>query len=208
MCDAGQIVETLPGVFDLTKRLFDLLGASLALLVLWLPMVGIAIAIGVQMGRPVLFRQRRRGRSARPFTLYKFRSMRPGSEPDEQRLTPLGRVLRLTSLDELPSFINVLKGDMSLVGPRPLLSRDLGPPSAEQARRHDVRPGITGLAQTSGRNEVSSDEKLRLDVWYVDNRTLLLDIKILLLTPLLVLRQHGVTKREPATVDRLGQPKS
>jgi lipopolysaccharide/colanic/teichoic acid biosynthesis glycosyltransferase len=179
-----------------------------SLLILLSPVIAaIAVAVRLGMGRPVLFRQRRPGLHARPFTIYKFRTMRelrdPKGEllPDGDRLTPLGEALRSASVDELPELWNVLRGDMSLVGPRPLLMRYLDRYSAEQARRHEVRPGITGLAQVSGRNGIDWERKLALDVWYVDHRSFRLDLKILLRTAGLVLRRVGIRQPGTATVE-------
>ncbi|WP_243028301.1 sugar transferase [Thermus albus] len=190
----------------LLKRLLDIVGASFALLVFGPLMLYIALRIWMQIGRPVLFRQVRPGLHGKPFVMYKFRTMTQERDaegrllPDEKRLTPLGRFLRQYSLDELPEFINVLKGDMSLVGPRPLLMEYLDRYTAEQARRHEVKPGITGWAQVNGRNALSWEEKFRLDVWYVDNWNLLLDLKILLLTLVKVLRREGINAPGHATM--------
>lgn len=167
------------------KRCLDL--ALLALSApIWVPlMCAVAIAVHLKLGSPVLFRQPRAGLHGQQFELLKFRSMSNALDahgrllPDEQRLTHFGRWLRSTSLDELPQLFNILRGDMSLVGPRPLLMQYLPRYTAEQARRHDVRPGVTGWAQVNGRNAVSWEEKFRLDVWYVDNRSVWLDLKIL-----------------------------
>ncbi len=181
------------------KRLFDLIVASLALLFLALPLLALAWLIRYKLGSPVLFRQMRPGLHGRPFTMVKFRSMTDecGPDgallPDAQRLKSFGCFLRATSLDELPELWNVLKGDMSLVGPRPLLMEYLPVYTPEQARRHDVRPGITGWAQVNGRNAIDWEDKFNLDVWYVDNRSLLLDIKILLLTLKKVLTREGIS---------------
>jgi len=168
-----------------TKRCFDATAAALGLL-LSLPLLGIiALAVRATLGRPILFRQRRPGLLERPFAIYKFRTMRDLRDehgellPEDQRLTRLGRFLRRTSLDELPELMNVLRGEMSLVGPRPLTMQYLDRYTPEQARRHEVRPGITGLAQVNGRDDLSWEEKFRKDVWYVDNRSFLLDIRIL-----------------------------
>ena len=168
--------------------------------------VVLALLIRRSMGSPVLFRQIRPGLDGRPFEMVKYRTMRDAAGadgkplPDGERLTSLGRFLRSTSLDELPELWNVLKGDMSLVGPRPLLMEYLPRYSAEQARRHEVRPGLTGLAQVSGRNALSWDEKFALDVWYVDNRSLLLDLRIVLLTLLKVVRKDGISAAGEATM--------
>jgi sugar transferase EpsL len=180
------------------KRVIDVTGASAGLLVL-APVIGAAaLLVAITMGRPVLFRQLRPGLGGRPFTMYKIRTMRP-SEPGEvyyltdgERLTPAGRFLRRTSIDELPELWNVLKGEMSLVGPRPLLMEYLGRYSPEQARRHDVRPGITGWAQVNGRQEISFKERFDLDIWYVDNWSLKLDMKILFKTLGRVIHSSGV----------------
>ena len=188
------------------KRVIDILGAVIGLMVFAVPMVLIAVAVYVTLGRPVLFRQLRPGLHGRPFWLYKFRTMTDARDsagrllPDEQRLTRFGRWLRATSLDELPELWNVLRGDMSLVGPRPLLTEYLDRYTPEQARRHDVKPGITGWAQVNGRNAISWEEKFALDVWYVDNWTLWLDLKILFMTVLKVLRREGISAEGHATM--------
>jgi len=166
------------------------------------PMIAIAVAIRVTMGRPVLFTQPRAGRDGRVFTIYKFRTMRVGDGDDDARITPLGRLLRSTSLDELPELWNVVRGDMSLVGPRPLLVDYLGRYDAFQARRHEVRPGITGLAQVSGRNASSWAARLDLDVRYVDQRSLGLDLRILWRTVGAVLRRDGISADGHATMPR------
>ena len=174
-------------------------------------MILVSVLVLAKMGRPVLFRQLRTGLKGQPFTLLKFRTMRNScgngdslqvflEHPDEHRVTPFGRWLRATSLDELPELFNVLKGDMSLIGPRPLVMEYLGHYSPEHARRHDVKPGITGWAQVNGRNAISWDEKFRLDVWYVDNRTIWLDLKIVAMTLSQVLRRHGVIDESEATM--------
>lgn len=187
------------------KRAFDLGVGAVALAVAAMPMAAIAVAIRVSMGRPVLFAQRRPGRRGEPFTLYKFRTMRTGSGPDADRLTRLGRFLRSTSLDELPELWNVLRGDMSLVGPRPLLVEYLDHYTPEQARRHDVRPGITGLAQVSGRNAATWEERLALDVRYVDERSMALDLRILGRTLRAVLRREGISAEGHATMPRFDE---
>lgn len=169
-------------------------------------LIGTAIAIRAQMGGPVLFRQERPGLKGRPFRIYKFRTMTDARDPegkllpDDQRLTAVGRFVRSTSLDELPQLLNVLKGDMSLVGPRPLLMQYLERYSPEQARRHDVKPGITGWAQINGRNALSWDEKFQLDTWYVDNWSLLLDARILLGTVLKVVKRDGISSKGSQTM--------
>ena len=161
-----------------------------------------ALAVRLSMGSPVLFRHRRAGYRGRPFTLLKFRTMRPGApgEPDDARLTRLGALLRAASLDELPQLWNVLCGDMSLVGPRPLLMEYLARYTPEQARRHDVPPGITGLAQVRGRNAITWEEKFALDVWYVDHASLRLDLYILWRTLVAVVRRSGVSAPGHATM--------
>lgn len=184
------------------------LGISALVLVLVAPvMIGIALAIRLRMGWPVLFRQERPGRHGEPFELIKFRTMTTarGPEgtpmPDDERITRLGRLLRRLSLDELPELVNVLKGEMSLVGPRPLLVEYLPLYTAEQARRHEVRPGITGWAQVHGRRHLPMAERFVLDVWYVDHHTLALDLHILLLTVRRVLGRAGVEPRPDEQVD-------
>ena len=168
---------------------------------LWLPLLAVA-AIGVKMamGSPVLFRQERIGRGDRPFTILKLRTMRTGEGTDAERLTPFGRFLRKTSIDELPQFFNVLRGDMSLVGPRPLPSTYLPLYSAEQRRRHEVRPGITGWAQVNGRNAITWKHRFELDVWYVDHRSLWLDLRIVLMTIVAVVAHRGISAEGEATV--------
>jgi lipopolysaccharide/colanic/teichoic acid biosynthesis glycosyltransferase len=182
------------------KRAFDLAAASLALIVLAPLLALTALAIALFLGRPVIFKQRRPGRHGRPFVLYKFRTMSVarGADgallPDRDRLTRLGRLLRRTSLDELPELINVIRGDMSLVGPRPLLMEYLSRYTREQARRHEVRPGITGWAQLNGRNRLPWEDRFALDVWYVDHQSLRLDLRILLRTAWVALAQAGVSQ--------------
>lgn len=180
------------------KRMIDILGSLAALLVLLPVILLVAAAVRWRMGAPVLFRQLRPGLHGQPFEMIKFRTMLNATDaqgrplPDAERLTALGRFLRAASLDELPELWNVLKGDMSLVGPRPLLMEYLELYSPEQARRHEVRPGITGWAQVNGRNAISWEEKFRLDVWYVDNRNLRLDIRILWMTIWRILQRRGI----------------
>ncbi|ASI97569.1 sugar transferase [Vibrio rotiferianus] len=189
------------------KRLIDFL-VSLFALILLSPIIAlVAWKIRKNLGSPVLFRQTRPGFNGKPFEMVKFRTMKDAVViqgnplPDSERMTSLGNKLRNSSLDELPELWNVLKGDMSLVGPRPLLMDYLPLYNAEQARRHEVRPGITGWAQINGRNAISWDEKFNLDVWYVDNRTLWLDIKILFLTVKKVIVKDGVSAEGHVTVD-------
>ncbi|MCZ7419875.1 MULTISPECIES: sugar transferase [unclassified Micromonospora] len=190
---------------DPVKRLFDVVVAT-ALLLLTAPlMAAVAAAVAVRLGRPVFFRQCRIGRDDRPFELIKFRTMRApdsarGLLTDAERLTPLGRWLRATSLDELPTLWCVLRGDMSLVGPRPLLPQYLSRYSPTQARRHEVRPGITGLAQVRGRNSLDWDAKFSLDVEYVTKRSLRLDLSILAATVGTVLRRDGISADGNATM--------
>ena len=177
-----------------------MVGATAGLVVTAPLLAVVAALLLVTQGRPVVFAQVRPGLHGAPFRLYKFRTMRSGDGPDAERITRLGRVLRATSLDELPELVNVLKGDMSLVGPRPLLMSYLDRYTPEQARRHDVRPGITGLAQVSGRNEISWEERFGYDVWYVDHASVWLDIRILVRTVLRVLRRQGISHPTHATM--------
>lgn len=192
----------------MTKRVFDVLLALLLLIVLSPVMIIVAVAVRFFIGTPILFLQQRPGLAGRPFTLIKFRTMQTDFDeegeprPDDVRLTRLGRSLRASSLDELPELWNVLKGDMSLVGPRPLLMEYLPLYSPEQARRHEVRPGLTGWAQVNGRNAISWEEKFRYDVWYVDNRNLRLDLRILVMTAAKVLMRQGITQDGHATSER------
>lgn len=187
------------------KRIFDLITALLVLLLFSPVLLLLAIAVRSAMGSPVLFSQIRPGLHGVAFMMYKFRTMRNAFDseqrllPDRLRLTRFGRWLRATSLDELPALWNVLKGEMSLVGPRPLLMEYLPLYSAEQARRHDVQPGITGWAQVNGRNALSWEQKFKLDVWYVDNRSMWLDFKILLLTALKVVSRSGINAHGEVT---------
>ena len=182
------------------KRLADISIAGAALAVGAPVLGGASLAVWATLGRPILFSQVRPGRDGRPFTVRKLRTMRAGSGTDAERLTTLGRVLRGASLDELPQLWNVLRGDMSLVGPRPLLTAYLTRYSPEQARRHEVLPGITGWAQINGRNALSHEEKFRLDVWYVDNWSLTLDARILAATVLRVVSRSGISADGHATM--------
>lgn len=197
--------------YDAVKRGMDIIGSA-ALLVVTSPIqAAVAVAVARKLGRPVLFRQQRPGKDGQPFTLLKFRTMLPidetrGLTTDEQRLTPFGRLLRSTSMDELPTLWNVFKGEMSLVGPRPLLMEYLDRYTTEQARRHEVRPGITGLAQVSGRNELAWEEKFARDVEYVDTRGLALDIRILLMTARAVVLREGISAGGHATTAKFGAP--
>ncbi len=195
------------------KRAFDFIAALVALLLLCLPLVLLTLLVRRKLGHPAFFRQVRPGLHGRPFEMVKFRTMTDARGPDgallpdADRLTPFGRFLRASSLDELPGLWNVLKGDMSLVGPRPLLMEYLPLYSPEQARRHAVRPGITGWAQVNGRNALGWDDKFKLDVWYVDHRSLWLDIKILWLTVRKVLVRDGISAAGEATMPRFtGEP--
>lgn len=190
------------------KRLFDLIVAIILLVLLCIPLLLLAVVIRLRLGSPILFRQVRPGLHGRPFTMVKFRTMTDGRGPDgallpdAQRLTSFGRMLRSTSLDELPELWNVLRGEMSLVGPRPLLMEYLPLYTPEQARRHEVRPGITGWAQVNGRNALSWETRFSLDVWYVDHRTFWLDLRILGMTIRKVLVRDGISAQGDATMPR------
>lgn len=196
------------------KRAFDILLSALGLLALVPPLLILVWLVRRKLGSPVFFRQVRPGMHGKPFEMVKFRTMTSelGSDgqllPDAARLTPFGRFLRATSLDELPELWNVLKGDMSLVGPRPLLMEYLSLYTPEQSRRHELRPGITGWAQVNGRNAISWEDKFQLDVWYVDHRSLWLDIKILWLTVKKVLLRDGISAASEATMPRFAGSKS
>jgi lipopolysaccharide/colanic/teichoic acid biosynthesis glycosyltransferase len=188
------------------KRVLDLFLATSAAVILSPLMLVVALFVRCRMGSPVLFRQPRAGKHGRIFTLFKFRTMRDALDaqgrqlPDDARITPLGRRLRSLSLDELPQLWNIIRGDMSVVGPRPLLVHYLPRYSPEQARRHDVRPGVTGWAQVNGRNAIGWPDKFRLDVWYVDHCSFLLDLKILARTLACVLRREGISAADHATM--------
>ncbi len=193
------------------KRLFDLI-LTIPALILLAPLMGlVALLVRLKLGAPVLFRQQRPGLHGHPFTIYKFRTMRTAHDaegnplPDARRLTPLGQFLRSSSLDELPELFNVLKGEMSLVGPRPLLMKYLDRYTPPQKRRHNVLPGITGYAQIKGRNGLTWPEKFAYDVWYVDHLSLWLDVKILLLTIWMVIKREGVRQPGQATVEEFKQ---
>jgi lipopolysaccharide/colanic/teichoic acid biosynthesis glycosyltransferase len=194
------------------KRLLDLGMVLLALTLLWPVLLCLAVLVRLKLGAPVFFRQTRPGLHGRPFRLIKFRTMRDAFDaqgkplPDAERLTPFGRWLRATSLDELPELWNVLKGEMSLVGPRPLLMEYLPLYSAEQARRHEVKPGITGWAQVNGRNALSWEGKFELDVWYVDHQSFWLDVQIIALTIKKVLLREGISAQGEATMPRFTGP--
>ncbi|CAN7241082.1 sugar transferase [Pseudarthrobacter oxydans] len=199
-----------PGGYDALKRVLDL-AIAIPVYVLTLPVQAVvALAVLIRMGRPVLFIQDRPGLGGKVFQLVKFRTMTVADDTtapneDSVRLTKLGRLLRATSLDELPSLVNVIIGDMSLVGPRPLLVSYMPLYTPEEARRHEVRPGITGLAQVSGRNLLTWSEKFELDVQYVDNRNLKLDLLILIRTVASVVKRHGVSAAGEATMPRLSR---
>lgn len=190
----------------LVKVAFDRVAAAVGLVLLSPVLAAAAVAVRATLGSPVLFAQYRPGRGGRPFRALKLRTMRDATGPDgaplpdAERLTRLGRFLRSTSVDELPQLWNVLRGELSLVGPRPLLMRYLPRYSAEQARRHEVLPGITGWAQVNGRNAISWEERFRLDVWYVDHWTLALDLRILLITVARVFRREGISRDGHATM--------
>jgi len=190
------------------KRGFDIVVSLSGLLLLSPLLILVGLAVRLSLGSPVFFRQQRPGLNAKPFSLCKFRTMQDRSDcegnllPDEDRLSPFGGFLRKTSLDELPELFNVLKGDMSLVGPRPLLMEYLDRYTPEQARRHEAKPGITGWAQVNGRNAISWEKKFELDVWYVDNQSLFLDLKILWMTVLLALKREGISQEGHATTPK------
>jgi lipopolysaccharide/colanic/teichoic acid biosynthesis glycosyltransferase len=194
--------------YNSIKRIMDLSLASLGLILLSPILLLASILVLIFMGKPILFKQVRPGKGDRPFTIYKFRTMTEavdGSDkllPDAERLTFIGKVLRKTSVDELPELINVVKGDMSLVGPRPLLMEYLPLYSGEQARRHEVKPGITGLAQVMGRNAIDWEEKFNYDIFYVDNLSLPLDLKILFMTLFSVLTGSGVNRGDGSPMPR------
>jgi lipopolysaccharide/colanic/teichoic acid biosynthesis glycosyltransferase len=201
-------LSVMKDIEKLAKRVIDIFGAVCGLF-LCLPLfIIIALLVRIDSSGPVLFRQERPGLHGIPFVIYKFRTMKEIYDDDglllsdEQRLARLGRFLRTTSIDELPELINVLKGDMSLVGPRPLLMEYLDRYTQEQARRHEVKPGITGYAQINGRNTLTWEDKFKLDVWYVDNYSLWLDIKILWMTFIKVLRREGISADGHATMPK------
>jgi sugar transferase EpsL len=193
-----------------SKRVFDITLATLVLIACLPVLFIVFILIRRNLGSPVIFQQTRPGQLSKPFTLYKFRTMTNDKDswgnllPDSERLTPLGVFLRSTSLDELPELFNVLLGDMSLVGPRPLLMEYLDRYNPDQARRHEVKPGITGWAQVNGRNAITWGKKFALDVWYVDNQSLQLDLRIVFLTILKVLKCEGINHPGRATMEKFG----
>lgn len=190
------------------KRIFDILMVFTLLFLLLVPLLGLVFVIRIKLGLPIIFSQVRPGLNGKPFRMIKFRTMNNefGADghllPDAQRLSSFGRFLRASSLDELPELWNVLKGDMSLVGPRPLLMEYLPLYTEEQARRHEVRPGITGWAQVNGRNAISWEEKFKLDVWYVDHQSFFLDIKILAQTVLKVIKRDGISAQGEVTMTK------
>jgi sugar transferase EpsL len=195
------------------KRAFDLIVALLVLMLIWPVIAMVALLIRFNLGAPVLFRQQRPGLDAQPFYIYKFRTMLLTRDkhgellPDRERMTSFGSFLRKLSLDELPQLFNVLKGELSLVGPRPLLMEYLPLYNADQARRHSVRPGITGWAQVNGRNAISWEDKFKHDVWYVDHQSFWLDMKILWLTVKKVVRSEGVSQAGNVTMEKFqGSP--
>lgn len=196
------------------KRLFDIVASFFGLLLLSPVIAIVAWQIRRKLGSPVLFRQVRPGKDGKPFEMIKFRTMRDAVDangnplPDEERMTPFGSFLRSSSLDELPELWNVLKGDMSLVGPRPLLMEYLSLYSTEQYRRHEVRPGVTGWAQINGRNAISWEDKFKLDVWYVDNRSFWLDLKIVFLTVKKVVVRDGISAEGEATMSKFSGNKN
>lgn len=189
------------------KRTFDIIISLMTILLLSPVLFVVYIMVKIKLGSPAIFKQERPGLYGRVFTMYKFRSMTDEHDekgqllPDEVRLTSFGKLLRKTSLDELPELFNILRGDMSFVGPRPLLVRYLERYNEEQARRHDVRPGLTGWAQINGRNAISWEEKFKLDVWYVDNWGLWLDLKIFVLTFIKVFKREGINSADHATME-------
>jgi sugar transferase EpsL len=198
----------MPGFYVYNgKRILDLVITLPALMLLAIPLTILALLIKICLGGPVLFRQMRPGHYGRPFWLYKFRSMTDARDrnghplPDEKRLTPFGKILRSTSLDELPELLNVLKGDLSLVGPRPLLMQYLDRYTPEQMRRHEVKPGITGWAQVNGRNAITWEDKFELDVWYVDHQSFWLDLKIIAITVWKILKREGISQPGQATAE-------
>lgn len=197
-----------PRPYDPIKRVADFSVAAVTLVAMLPVLLATALAVRLTIGSPVLFKQRRPGLGSRPFTMVKFRTMRDGIDaygvplPDAERLTALGRFLRSTSLDEFPELWNVVRGEMSLVGPRPLLMEYLPLYTPEQARRHEVRPGVTGWAQVNGRNALAWEDRFQLDVWYVDHRSLALDLKILIRTLRKVFAREGIQQDGEATMQK------
>ncbi|HJW90134.1 MAG TPA: sugar transferase [Anaerolineales bacterium] len=200
-------MRLLPPSIPISKRLLDLVLASIGLVLLSPILALTTLLVRLRLGSPVLFLQERPGLGSRLFTVYKFRTMNSARDsrgnllPDEHRLTPFGRFLRASSMDELPELLNVIRGEMSLVGPRPLFKHYLDRYSAEQARRHEVLPGITGWAQINGRNALSWEDKFRLDIWYVDHWSFWLDVNILLQTIWKVIRREGINQPGHATAE-------
>jgi sugar transferase EpsL len=196
-----------PSGLPVSKRIFDLILTSLGLILLWPFALLTALSVRIFLGTPIFFRQQRPGYKGQPFFIYKFRTMADASDsagnllPDSQRLTRLGRFLRALSLDELPELFNILRGEMSLVGPRPLLMEYLERYSSEQMRRHDTYPGLTGWAQVNGRNAITWQDKFALDVWYVDHWSFWLDIRIILLTLWKVIKREGISQPGQATTE-------
>lgn len=190
------------------KRVFDFTVSLIMLIIFSLPMLVISLLVCINMGPPIIFKQKRPGLHGKIFSIYKFRTMTNERDkngnllPNDKRITKLGHILRKLSLDELPQLFNVIKGELSLVGPRPLLVEYLELYTPDQARRHEVKPGITGWAQVNGRNAITWEEKFKYDVWYVDNQSFWLDIKILFLTALKVIKTDGVNKNEDVTMER------
>lgn len=194
-------------MYKYIKRFFDIISSLLAIIILSPVLAVTAVLVRIKLGSPVLFKQERPGKDEKIFTLYKFRTMTDEKDengellPDEVRLTKFGQFLRSTSLDELPELFNILKGDMSVIGPRPLLVRYLPRYNSHQKRRHEVRPGLSGWAQVNGRNTVSWEDKFNMDVEYVDNYSLLMDIKILLMTVVNVLKHDGISSETSVTME-------
>lgn len=194
-------------MYKYIKRFFDIISSLLAIIILSSVLAVTAVLVRIKLGSPVLFKQERPGKDEKIFTLYKFRTMTDEKDengellPDEVRLTKFGQFLRSTSLDELPELFNILKGDMSVIGPRPLLVRYLPRYNSHQKRRHEVRPGLSGWAQVNGRNTVSWEDKFNMDVEYVDNYSLLMDIKILLMTVVNVLKHDGISSETSVTME-------
>lgn len=190
------------------KSVFDKAVSIIMIIVFFIPMLCTAFIIWLNIGAPIIFKQKRPGLYGKPFFVYKFRTMTDEKDengnllPDEVRLTKTGRIIRKLSLDELPQLFNVLKGELSLVGPRPLLMEYLPLYTTEQARRHEVKPGITGWAQVNGRNAISWEEKFALDVWYVDNQSFWLDMKILFMTVIKVFKREGISQEGQATIEK------
>lgn len=194
-------------MYKYIKRFFDIISSLLAIIILSPVLAVTAVLVRIKLGSPVLFKQERPGKDEKIFTLYKFRTMTDEKDengellPDEVRLTKFGQFLRSTSLDELPELFNILKGDMSVIGPRPLLVRYLSRYNSHQKRRHEVRPGLSGWAQVNGRNTISWEDKFNMDVEYVDNYSLLMDIKILLMTVVNVLKHDGISSETSVTME-------